>query len=69
MDEQEILNRFTPNLTPDGEMKDALKEMNKIGSTITRMITDRVPPGRYQSLALTSIEEAIMWANKGITHS
>lgn len=27
-----------------------------------------VPPGRYQSLAITSLEQAIMWANKGITH-
>lgn len=29
-------------------------------------ITENVPNGRHQSLALTAVQEAMMWANAGI---
>lgn len=30
------------------------------------LVADEVPEGREQSLALTKVEEAVMWANAGI---
>jgi hypothetical protein len=33
---------------------------------LAHQLVDRVPPGRELSLALTAIEEAVMWANAGI---
>lgn len=33
---------------------------------LARTIAEVVPPGREQSLALTELEQAIMWANAGI---
>lgn len=39
---------------------------NKAGN-LEQMINDVVPDGRYKALAKTALEEAVMWANKGIT--
>jgi hypothetical protein len=33
------------------------------------MIVKNVPPGREQALAITKIEEAMMWANAGIARA
>jgi hypothetical protein len=35
---------------------------------ISYLISNYCPDGRYKSLALTAIEQAIMWANKAISH-
>lgn len=44
------------------EVRSALKEM-------ARMVLELVPAGREQSLALTALEEAMMWANAGIARA
>lgn len=31
-----------------------------------RAVDEAVPDGRWKSLALTALEEALMWANKGL---
>ena len=35
--------------------------------TLADAVDDSVPAGRYKALAFTALEEAAMWANKGIT--
>ena len=37
------------------------------GLTMMEFIAERVPAGREASLAKTKIEEAVMWAVKGLT--
>ena len=37
------------------------------GLTMMEFIAERVPAGREASLAKTKIEEAVMWAIKGLT--
>ena len=39
----------------------------KIGQALEH-VEEFVPPGRYQALALTALEQACMWAVKGISH-
>jgi hypothetical protein len=34
-----------------------------------KIIEDHVPDSRYKSLTVTALEEAAMWANKGITRN
>ena len=40
-----------------------------MGKTMARCILDRTPKSREQSLALTKLEEAIMWANASIARN
>jgi len=40
--------------------------LRETGKTLALKICDLVPPGREQSTAIAKLEEAIMWANKGI---
>jgi len=36
---------------------------------VAESILGQTPPSREQSLALTHLEEAAMWANKAISHN
>ncbi len=62
---KQLINSFTYHSPKDDQperyihLRDKAKEL---ASDICAM----VPPGREQSLAITKLEEAIMWANKGI---
>lgn len=33
------------------------------------VIRDNVPENRYRSVAMTNLEQAIMWANKGVSRA
>lgn len=60
--------RFQSHSVPD----DAAEEMDRIRYDLqfaASMIALRVPPGREQALALTKLEEAMFWANAGISRT
>lgn len=40
--------------------------LRSTAKALAEMIHQKVPDGREKSVALTKLEEAIMWANKGI---
>lgn len=66
---QDIIDRFKTAATsgpPAVETVDASIAMREefIGAAIR--VNDTVPDGRWKSLALTALEEALMWANKGL---
>jgi len=53
--------------------KPATPEQRKVVATSADLIFDaanhidaHVPDGRHKALALTALEEALMWANKGV---
>lgn len=49
------------------QVKD-IKDIREAFSVLTEMIEQKVPKGRYHALVQTKLEEACMFAVKGITH-
>ncbi|HWI68057.1 MAG TPA: hypothetical protein VNS88_06730 [Nitrospiraceae bacterium] len=49
------------------EEKVAMLRLKDIGQNFLDSIDDIVPKGREASLAKTKVEEAVMWAVKGLT--
>lgn len=60
-----IENNFTYHAPKEGqpEKYQALREKAK---ELAYLIAELVPPSREQSLAMTKLEECLMWANAGI---
>ena len=60
-------SRFRPRyraLTPDEK---ALHDQLKEKAAELETLFEKVKPGRYRSLGLTALEEAVMWAVKELT--
>jgi hypothetical protein len=56
---------FKPvTLNPDDQAR--FDELAREFAALFASIDVRVPPGRYRSLAVTALEQAAMWAVKGI---
>ena len=53
-------------LAPTAEQKAKMAEVRSAYTGLMKTL-DALPKSRYQSLALTALEESAMWANKGIT--
>ena len=47
--------------------KQAMDDVKRLARELYDYIEDLTPPGREFSLAKTKVEEAVMWAVKGIT--
>lgn len=56
------------NSNPTAEQIQALAELREAGKVIYDKVAS-TPNSRERSTALTKIEEAMMWANKAITHN
>lgn len=52
--------------SPKGTQQERYVMLRDEAKALALDILQMVPPGREQSLAITKLEEAIMWANKGI---
>jgi hypothetical protein len=66
LDIQDLQNRFTYHAPPDEQTKDKYAKLRKKGFNLAMMIADFCPDSRERSLAVTKVEEAIMWANASI---
>ena len=55
--------------TPKEDQPARYVELREGGRALSLMILERCPVSREQSLALTKIEEAIMWANASIARN
>lgn len=62
---QELVNRFTYH-APVLDQPSQYEQIRNGGFTLAKMIVALTPASREQSLALTKIEEAVMWANAAI---
>ena len=62
---KQVENSFTYH-SPKSNQPERYLTLRDNAKTLAFDILHLVPPGREQSLAITKLEEAIMWANKGI---
>lgn len=60
-----IENSFTYH-PPIGTQQERYVMLRNAAKELALLILSSVPPSREQSLAITKLEETIMWANKGI---
>lgn len=67
-DERTVNNtmRHQYRVLTDAE-KAAMDRIKDWGANGLNVLMDCTPPGRERSLAITKLEEAVMWAVKGLT--
>jgi len=63
--QEQIDNSFTYH-APFGNQPDRYVLLRDSAKVLANLIIVHTPPSREQSLAITKLEEAIMWANKAI---
>lgn len=64
----ELASRFVTAVTSDAPTGDQVAIVRQNAGAITAAAEqlNQLPDGRYKSLALTALEEALMWANKAV---
>jgi pyruvate-formate lyase-activating enzyme len=65
----DIENRFSFHPAVDDEIKDAHQSVRDVLKTTAHLFDGFLPDGREKSLALTKLEEAMMWSNAAIARS
>ena len=69
MDSQELIDRINVSLTnhtPNDEQVIRILEIRDGAMTLGKMIANHCPDSRERSLAVTHLEETVMWAVKSI---
>ncbi len=61
------VSRFRPKYRALTEQEKLLHDAIKNQAEDLATLIETIKPGRYRSLAITSLEEAIMWAIKELT--
>jgi hypothetical protein len=64
----EVTNNFTYH-KPFGNQSERYETIRKAGLAMAQIILQTTPPSREQSVALTNLEQAVMWANAGIARN
>lgn len=64
----ELASRFVTAVTSDAPSQDQAAIVRQNAGAITTAAEQiaQLPDSRYKSLALTALEEALMWANKAV---
>lgn len=65
---EQIKRNFTYH-PPKEDQQDRYLALREKGKQLAKLIVDITPSSREQSLALTNLEQAIMWANAGIARN
>lgn len=65
MTSEELETRFTYH-PPKDDQGGRYIEIRKAGKILAEIVTNLTPESREQSLAITHLEQAIMWANAAI---
>ena len=66
--EKDLDKRFTYHAPKDSQPT-RYTELRQAAHDLAKRICREVPPSRERSLALTKLEEAVMWANAGIARN
>ena len=64
-----LLDRIEGDFTyhpPNADQGERYVKMRSTAKQLAHVIVDLVPEGRERSLALTKLEEVVMWSNAGI---
>jgi hypothetical protein len=64
----DLENRFTYHPPKDGQAE-TYQGIRAIGLNFARTIDQQCPDSREKALALTKLEEAVMWANAAIARN
>lgn len=67
-DTERLENNFTYH-SPKGDQAARYQTIRTYGQALARIIMNNSIPSREQSLAITKVEEAVMWANAGIARN
>jgi len=70
--EKELGERIESDFTYHKPFDTVIEKYNMVrntGKSLAKLINDQVPWGREKMLALTKLEEAVMWANAGIARN
>jgi len=65
MDTADLVNRFTYHAPQDGQ-GERYQKIRDTGLYVANLINAECPESPEKSLAVTRIEEAVMWANAAI---
>jgi hypothetical protein len=68
MNSDELASRFTYH-APKGDQPQRYEKLRFNGRNLAEMIDELCPESREKSLAMTSLEQAIMWANASIARN
>lgn len=67
MEPIETVRRFSHvDVSENDETK--CRQISDMGNRFADIINGLCPDGREQSIAITKLEEVVMWANKAISH-
>lgn len=64
----DLRHRFTHH-PPKGDQPVRYEAIREAAGELAFLIADQTPPSREQSLALTNLEQAVMWANAAIARN
>ncbi len=68
MEEKDLKNRFTYH-APDLAKTQKYESIRKNALHLSLLLNEYCPDSREKSLAITSLEQAVMWANAAIARS
>lgn len=68
MDESELIRRFNYH-PPKNDQVTRYEAIRDWGKQLAAHIDDKCPDSREKSLAITHLEQAIMWANAAIARN
>lgn len=68
MDDKELAGRFTYH-PPKNDQATRYEKLRFNGLNLVDMINELVPDSREKSLAITHLEQAVMWANAAIARN
>ncbi len=68
MEAEDLANRFTYH-TPKGDQAIRYEQIRDAAHDLAGIINERTPDSREKSLAITHLEDAVMWANASIARN
>jgi hypothetical protein len=66
--DEDLANRFTYHPPKDGQA-DRYERIRAFAHSTARAINETAPDSREKSLAITHLEDAVMWANAAIARN
>lgn len=69
MDAADLANRFTYHAPKSHEQAEKYTWIRKEAHQLAILINEQAPDSREKSLAITHLEDAVMWANAAIARN